>query len=146
MTCPQVRPTELDIRKRGKDKRAQAQPRRAASGGRGRLSDTWAGDAGRREGLPISEESREGNMTAKDVLRKRRTERARQALDGLGHCMPEGKDGGGCGGCPYLAEDGCACEDREMVYLPLAMIEDIRTALKQALAAYEETDGKEGNG
>lgn len=80
----------------------------------------------------------------KDEIRKTRADHARRALDGLSHCMPEGKAGGGCGGCPYLDEDGCACEDREMVYLPLAMVEDIREALWQAVAAYEETE--EGNG
>lgn len=80
----------------------------------------------------------------KDEIRKTRADHARRALDGLSHCMPEGKDGGGCGGCSYLDGGGCACEGRAIAYLPLAMVEDIRMALKQALAAYEETE--EGNG
>lgn len=85
-------------------------------------------------------------MKLKDVIRKTRADHARRVLDGLNHCMPEGKAGGGCGGCPYLAKDCCACEERAMVYLPLAMVEDIRKALKQALAAYAGIDGKDGNG
>ena len=82
-------------------------------------------------------------MKLKDVIRKTRAEHARRALDGLKHCMPEGEDTGGCGGCPYL-EEGCACEDRKVAFLPLAMVEEIREALGQAVAAYEETE--EGNG
>ena len=48
--------------------------------------------------------------------------------DGLAHCAPAGNEPGGCGGCPYY-KAGCACEDREMVALPNAMIEDFRNLL-----------------
>ena len=41
-------------------------------------------------------------MDCKHGNAKDGAERARRALDGLKHCMPEGKDGGGCGGCPYM--------------------------------------------
>ena len=50
---------------------------------------------------------------------------AMKAGEGLRHCAPTGDEKGGCGGCPYY-EKSCACEDREMVTLPSAMVEDFR--------------------
>lgn len=59
---------------------------------------------------------------------------ARKAGEGLKHCAPKGAERGGCGGCPYYEKD-CACEDREMVTLPSAMVEDFRNLVAAYAAA-----------
>lgn len=61
---------------------------------------------------------------------------ARKAGAGLQHCAPKGTEPGGCSGCPYYKES-CACEDREMVTLPSAMVEDFRNLA----AAYAAANG-----
>lgn len=48
--------------------------------------------------------------------------------EGLRHCAPAGDEKGGCAGCPYY-EPSCKREDREMVALPNAMVEDFRNML-----------------
>lgn len=60
---------------------------------------------------------------------------------GLACCAP--KDGkGGCNRCPYR-DESCQCEDREMLALPAAMVEDIRTIVAEyaAMASMERGNG-----
>lgn len=142
MTCPQARPKRLKISIRadgsvyteGPDAQGRVRREGAAAGdhGQGTPADARAFHHGKQG---------EKTMDYKHGNAKDGAERARRALDGLKHCMPEGKDGGGCGGCPYMEKNGCACEDREMVYLPMAMVEDFRNVVAMYAAMNGEDDG-----